>query len=182
VRGKYGEQQARPTCYGKRMNITLDHVGIVGRSITPLLNWARANGFSPTEPKPLLGAPDKDGNPRDLGQVSAHVVLQRGYIELSAVSDLSLNAHLAPYLRDREGLLILGSRALVHRPSLCSFTPRTSPSPHGSFASHFPYFPLTPALSLREREKNTSPSGRGRERTRTGEGKVREVKNEVRPG
>lgn len=89
------------------MKIRLDHVGVVGRRMQPLIDWAKSHKFSPTEPKPLYGAPGEDGAPVPLGQESAHVVLEQGYIELSAVEDLDRNSHLAPYLAQREGLLIL---------------------------------------------------------------------------
>ena len=89
------------------MTIRLDHVGVVGREMTSLLQWGRSLGFAPTEPKPLYGAPGADGKPVPLGQESAHIVLQQGYVELSAVTDLDRNTHLAPYLRRRAGLLIL---------------------------------------------------------------------------
>lgn len=86
---------------------TLDHVGLVGRALEPLLDAARRLGFAPTEPKPLLGRDPVTGEPRSLGQSSAHLVFEAGYVELSAVLTDSRDHHLAAYLRRHEGLHIL---------------------------------------------------------------------------
>ncbi len=86
---------------------SLDHVGLVARSLEPLLAAARRLGFAPTEPKPLLGRDSATGEARSLGQSSAHLVFESGYVELSAVHDPSPAHHLAAYLRRHEGLHIL---------------------------------------------------------------------------
>lgn len=86
---------------------SLDHVGLVGRSLEPLLAAARRLGFAPTLPKPLMGRDPVTGETRPLGQSSAHLVFGSGYVELSAVHSTSPDHHLAHWLRRHEGLLIL---------------------------------------------------------------------------
>jgi hypothetical protein len=86
---------------------SLDHVGLVGRSLDPLLTAARRLGFAPTPPKPLMGRDPATGKARPLGQSSAHLVFGSGYVELSAVHSTSPDHHLAHWLGRHEGLLIL---------------------------------------------------------------------------
>lgn len=86
---------------------SLDHVGLVGRALEPLLERARRLGFAPTPPRPLMARDAATGAPRPLGQSSAHLVFERGYVELSAVPDPRPGHHLAHWLNRREGLLIL---------------------------------------------------------------------------
>lgn len=86
---------------------SLDHVGLVGRSLEPLLAAGRRLGFAPTPPKPLMGRDPATGEARPLGQSSAHLVFGSGYVELSAVHSASPDHHLAHWLSRHEGLLIL---------------------------------------------------------------------------
>lgn len=85
----------------------LDHVGIVGRDLAPLLDAARALGFRPTKPRALLGRDPATDRVVPLGQSSAHLVFGAGYVELSAVHTDSPSHHLAPWLRHGPGLHIL---------------------------------------------------------------------------
>ncbi len=87
--------------------VRLDHVGIVGRDLDKLLGAARSCGFAPTPPKPLLGRDPATGAALDLGQTSAHLVFESGYVELSAVHSRSPDHHLARYLGQDPGLHIL---------------------------------------------------------------------------
>jgi hypothetical protein len=79
----------------------------VSRSLEPLVSAARRLGFAPTPPKPLMASDPATGEERPLGQSSAHLVFERGYVELSAVHSASPDHHLAHWLSRREGLLIL---------------------------------------------------------------------------
>jgi len=85
----------------------LDHVGVVGRELQPLLAAYRRLGFAPTEPKTLFGRDRATGAPVSLGQSSAHLVFGSGYVELSAVHSTSPDHHLASYLDRHAGLHIL---------------------------------------------------------------------------
>lgn len=91
--------------------IGLDHVGFAVRDLAPLLECMRALGFSPTDPRPLLGVDPDTGRTRPLGQDSAHLVLQRGYIELTAVPDPDSGNHLEVFLSRYQGLHILALHA-----------------------------------------------------------------------
>lgn len=84
----------------------LDHVGIVGRDLAAMLAAYRRLGFLPTQPQPLMGR-DASGVAVSLGQSSAHLVFERGYVELSAVETDSPSHHLASYLGRHAGLHIL---------------------------------------------------------------------------
>lgn len=101
--------------------LSLDHVGFVGRDISRLREHWRRLGFSPTEARELMaGRPGTAGH-RPLRQQSCHVVLQTGYVELSAVLTDDPGHHLAPW-RDRgEGLHILafGDEAVDARAAAC---------------------------------------------------------------
>ncbi|MCC5869667.1 MAG: VOC family protein [Gammaproteobacteria bacterium] len=89
----------------------MDHVGFAVRELAPLLACMRTLGFSPTEPRPLLGGDPGTGQTRALGQDSAHLVLHEGYIELTAVPDPAAGNHLEAFLRRYQGLHILALHA-----------------------------------------------------------------------
>ncbi len=91
--------------------IGLDHVGFAVRDLSPLLKCMQTLGFTPTEPKPLLGVDPDSGQARSLGQDSAHLVLRSGYIELTAVPDPAAGNHLEAFLRRYQGLHILALHA-----------------------------------------------------------------------
>lgn len=84
----------------------LDHAGFVA----PRLDELRASfvrlGFAPTRPAGLLGV-DAAGRQVALGQSSAHVVFERGYVELSEVHSRDPAHHLARYASRYAGLHIL---------------------------------------------------------------------------
>jgi hypothetical protein len=138
---------------------SLDHVGLVGGALEPLLAAARRLGFAPTPPKPLLGRHPATGEPRPLGQSSAHLVFESGYVELSAVHSTSPDHHLAHGLARHEGLLILAlgveDVAAAHarcRDAGLPVTPVTGASRaieygdrHGE--TRFEWFMLAPAAS-----------------------------------
>ncbi len=79
------------------MNTTLDHLGFVAGQIEPLRAAFSVLGFAPTEPKPLLRRDPDSGALIPLEQWSCHVVLARGYLELSAVQTNSASHHLSAY-------------------------------------------------------------------------------------
>ena len=87
--------------------VELDHAGIAVRNLTPLLEYFSALGFAPTEPQPLLALDPESGERIDLGQLSAHVMFEDNYLELTEVPDAQSGNHLEPFLQRYEGLHIL---------------------------------------------------------------------------
>lgn len=86
---------------------SLDHVGFVARDMLAMrAAWQRL-GFQPTEPRLLMAG--RRGTPeyRSLEQQSCHVVLEHGYVELSAVLTDSPAHHLAAWSGRGAGLHIL---------------------------------------------------------------------------
>ncbi|HPF26293.1 MAG TPA: VOC family protein [Steroidobacteraceae bacterium] len=79
------------------MSTTLDHLGFVGPQLDAMRAAFAALGFAPTEPKPLMGREPDTGAAVPLDQWSCHVVFERGYLELSAVTSRSADHHLASY-------------------------------------------------------------------------------------
>jgi hypothetical protein len=88
-------------------DLTLDHVGIAGRALQPLIAAWTAEGFAPTTPRALMGTDPITGRPVDLGQRSAHVVFEDNYIELTEVPDATTGNHLEPWLSVAGGLRII---------------------------------------------------------------------------
>lgn len=82
--------------------LKLDHVGFLGRDLAALRAAFAALGFAPTEPRALMKR-ESDGRLVPLDQSSAHVVLEQGYIELSATSAPN---HLAHYAGGADALVI----------------------------------------------------------------------------
>ncbi len=91
--------------------ILLDHVGFASRALSPQLEAFRRAGFAPTDPRPLLGHDPRTGESVPLGQDSAHLVFEHGYVELTAVPDPATGNHLEPFLARYEGLHILALHA-----------------------------------------------------------------------
>ncbi|MCB2107377.1 MAG: VOC family protein [Rhodobacteraceae bacterium] len=89
---------------------TIDHVGLVGRAIAPMVEAYRRLGFEVTTPADLM-QPGPDGNPVPLGQVSAHAIFANTYVELTAVLDPGQGNHLDNWLARHEGLHILAFHA-----------------------------------------------------------------------
>jgi hypothetical protein len=85
--------------------LRVDHVGIVVRDLAAEVAAWRAQGFSVSEPVPLMGS-DASGRSVPLGQSSAHVVFANAYVELSSPHP-GANNHLEPYLARGEGVRIL---------------------------------------------------------------------------
>ncbi len=86
---------------------SLDHVGFVARDMQAMRAAWQQLGFQPTEPRLLMAG--RRGTPeyRSLEQESCHVVLQHGYIELSAVLTDSAAHHLAAWSGRGAGMHIL---------------------------------------------------------------------------
>lgn len=85
--------------------LAVDHVGIVVRDLAAEVAAWRAAGFRVSDPEPLMGR-GPDGRLAPLGQTSAHVVFENGYVELSSPVPGSGN-HLEPFLAKGEGVRIL---------------------------------------------------------------------------
>lgn len=90
-----------------RVGYSLDHVGFVGSSLEPMRASMQRLGFLPTEPRLLMRVDTATGELVSLGQESCHVVLEAGYVELSAVLTADPSHHLAAYLPRGPGLHIL---------------------------------------------------------------------------
>lgn len=89
---------------------TIDHIGLVGRAIAPMVAAYRKLGFTVSDPVPLL-QPRPGHDPVPLGQVSAHVIFPDTYMELSAVLAPGQGNHLDSWLARHEGLHILAFRS-----------------------------------------------------------------------
>ncbi len=85
----------------------LDHVGLVAPGLDALVARYRALGFSPTEPRPLLRFDPATGASLPIGQSSAHVVFESGYVELTQIDRALRDHHLGPWVRRHFGLHIL---------------------------------------------------------------------------
>ena len=85
--------------------LAVDHLGIVVRDLAAEVAAWRAAGFRVSDPEPLMGRMP-DGRMAPLGQSSAHIVFENGYVELSSPVPGSGN-HLEPYLARGEGVRIL---------------------------------------------------------------------------
>lgn len=84
----------------------LDHVGFAGPDLEAMrTEWERLS-FRPTLPQ-ALHAVAEAGEVADLGQRSCHVMLERGYIELTEVREPAAGHHLAPWLARGPGLCII---------------------------------------------------------------------------
>lgn len=99
----------------------LDHVGVVGRDLGPLMRDFERLGFRLTEPRALMGRDPQSGELRKLGQSSCHAVFAQGYLELSAVETDDPGHHLAAWLSRGPGLriLALGDTDLASRHAGC---------------------------------------------------------------
>jgi hypothetical protein len=107
--------------------LSVDHLGIVVRDLAAEVAAWRAAGFRVSDPQPLMGR-SVDGHPVPLGQSSAHVVFENGYVELSSPLPGSGN-HLEPYLAKGEGVRILvlaASEAEAARQALLARWPTVS--------------------------------------------------------
>lgn len=105
--------------------LAVDHLGIVVRDLAAEVAAWRAAGFRVSDPQPLMGR-SADGQAVPLGQSSAHVVFENGYVELSSPVTGSGN-HLEPYLAKGEGVRILvlaASEAEAARRALLARWPR----------------------------------------------------------
>jgi hypothetical protein len=85
----------------------LDHVGLVTPGLDALLACYRALGFFPTEPRPLMRWDPATRASLPIGQSSAHVVFESGYVELTQIDSTSRDHHLAPWVKRHFGLHIL---------------------------------------------------------------------------
>jgi hypothetical protein len=112
--------------------ISLDHVGIIGDSIKPLRRAWQERGFFVTEPEELMALDPSSHRRVSLGQHSCHIILERGYIELTAVDPITPQHHLFPWIRADVALAIIaiGTEEIegTHRRLLAS------PVPVGSIA------------------------------------------------
>lgn len=112
--------------------ISLDHVGVVGHSIDVMrCHWLEA-GFFVTEPEELMALEPGSGKRVSLGQHSCHIILEQGYIELTAVDRPNPSHHLWPWIKptDSLGIIALGATdiELVHRRLLGANVPLGAPA------------------------------------------------------
>ena len=96
---------SKPTSPLLMTPLTVDHIGVVVRDLPGEVARWRALGFTVSDPVPLMRR-DDTGRAIPLGQCSAHVVFENGYVELSSPNQGS-NNHLLPYLALGEGVRIL---------------------------------------------------------------------------
>jgi Glyoxalase-like domain len=85
----------------------LDHIGYVAPALDPLILAMRRLGFAPTNPETLMGTDPQTKQPRSLQQRSCHVVLESGYLELTAVGTDDPAHHLAAWRTRGMGVHIL---------------------------------------------------------------------------
>lgn len=107
--------------------ISLDHVGVVGHVIAEMRETWLDAGFFVTEPEELMALEPGTGKRVSLGQHSCHVILERGYIELTAVDHATPSHHLYPWITSGVslGILALGTDDIeaLHRRLLDSRIP-----------------------------------------------------------
>lgn len=91
--------------------MSLDHVGLVGSSITEMRQAWMDAGFFVTAPEELMAFDPTTGERVSLDQHSCHVILERGYIELTAVTTVTPRHHLYPWIRRDVslGIIALGT-------------------------------------------------------------------------
>ena len=94
-----------PSAGAEATGLAVDHLGVVVRDLDREVAAWRGHGFRVSDPAPLMSH-DANGVPVPLGQRSAHIVFENGYVELSSPIVGSGN-HLEPYLRAGEGVRIL---------------------------------------------------------------------------
>lgn len=132
--------------------MSIDHIGIVVRELTPTVDWFERRGFLVSAPTELL---DSDGRP--MGQKSAYIVFENGYVAINAPIPGTGNP-LAPYLAAGEGIhsLSLRSRSAKadHRKlaagGLAAAKPRRASRAFGRDDGNnrvrFNWFPLAPVI------------------------------------
>lgn len=109
--------------------LAVDHIGIVVRDLAREVAKWRQDGFSVSEPVPLMGV-DAAGRPQPLGQSSSHVVFDNFYVELSSPVPDSGN-HLEPYLQwygEGVRILVVAAADVATAHAACAARwPETSP-------------------------------------------------------
>ena len=85
----------------------LDHVGLVGGDLAAMRAALQRLGFFLTPAAELQTQQPTTGVVVNLGQCSSHAVLQRGYLELTAVTSTGPQHHLAAYRHLGPGLQIV---------------------------------------------------------------------------
>lgn len=88
-----------------RWQAPIDHAGYGVDDLPAAIRLFRQLGFAPTKEKALMARDPESGERRPLGQLSAHVVFKKGYLELSAPT--VENNHLVPLVQRYAGLHIL---------------------------------------------------------------------------
>ena len=90
-----------------RLPIPIDHIGYGVKELYATIELFKRLGFSPTREKELMARDPETGEFYPLGQLSAHVVFEKGYIELSAPTWKIKNNHLIPFVERCPGIHIL---------------------------------------------------------------------------
>lgn len=94
-----------PDLAAEDTGLAIDHIGLVVHDIAGEVAAWRGEGFAVSDPVALMGE-DTEGRARPLGQRSAHIVFDNGYIEISSPEPGSGN-HLEPYLALGAGVRIV---------------------------------------------------------------------------
>ncbi len=122
-----------------RLALDIDHVGLTGPNLRATVATFRKLGFRVTEPVELMGAA-AGGNQRNLGQQSAHCIFGATYIELSEVTRIGPNHHLAAWLGDGHAIRILILRATdIHAVRERAVHAGQNPTPVGDASRRLEY-------------------------------------------
>ncbi|ETX03021.1 MAG: hypothetical protein ETSY1_01560 [Candidatus Entotheonella factor] len=92
------------------LNTPIDHVGFVTKDLAQLERLYRRLGFHLAPRQPLNTSSDVNQAPQEVGQHSAHIIFQQGYLELTAVQGTAPDMHLTPYLGRPDGVQIVAIR------------------------------------------------------------------------
>ncbi len=138
------------------LSIPIDHVGLVNNDLDRMELLYRRLGFHIAPRQSLHTSTHVDQAPQSVGQHSAHIILQQGYLELTAVEGTAPNMHLTPYLGRPDGVQIVAIQTdsardahhQMHRmdlsPSDLAISSRTITYGVGG-AARFAWFMLSPS-------------------------------------
>ena len=138
----------------EQLPLAVDHAGYGVSNLSAVVELFRKLGFSPTTEQELLARDRDTGTFHPLGQRSAHLVFEHGYLELSAPTRKVENNHLIPLVERYEGLHILAlatSDAEQQRQRYSAWHPNPAPVAQASRSieygkdpglARFKWFPL----------------------------------------
>lgn len=134
------------------LNIPIDHVGFGVNDLHACIELFKDLGFMPTPAIELMGSDPETGTVQPLGQSSAHIMFEKGYIELSSPN--TQDNHLVSLIEKHQGLHILAlatdniaQQHAVSKGNISHLNPIQAASrdigygkEHGQ--AHFKWFPL----------------------------------------